>query len=173
MKIWMAVLALIICLAGCGTPPAYETVSDAVIQPDIPKAGQVVLELPEDAGTPAMQSDSGDRLYLCDGYSISIQTMASGDLEKTFRSATGYSFEALSPVQTQLDDMRCYACVWTAAGEGQTQAGRIKLIDDGNYHYVVTVLADADRVAQLQPQIQTLMRSVRIMPASFNPNTGS
>ena len=173
MKIWMAVLALIICLAGCGTPAAYETVSDVVVQADIPKAGQVVLELPEDARTPAMQSDSGDRLYLCDHYSISIQTLSSGDLEKTFRSATGYSFAELSPVQTLQDDMHCYECAWTAAGEGQPQTGRLKLIDDGNYHYVVTVLADADQVAQLQPQIQTLMRSVRIMPSSFNPNTGS
>ena len=173
MKIIIALLALILCLTGCGMAPSYETLSDTYIQQEAPEPLQILLELPEEAGVPTMRIESGDRIYLCDGYWISLQTYPSGDLTGTLRSATGYSAAALQPIQTSLDGMDCYDCAWSSAGEGQTQSGRLRLLDDGDYHYVVTVMADADRFGQLQPQIQTLFRSMRLEPQSFNLNTGS
>ena len=173
MKIIIALLALLLCLNSCAMAPSYETLSDTYIQQQAPEPMQIVLELPEDAGLPTVQADSGDRLYQCDGYWISLQTYPAGDLEKTLQSATGCSMKLLQPLQTRLGGVDCYDCVWAAAGEGQTQSGRLRLLDDGNHHYVVTVMADAEQAGQLQPQIQALFRSVRLELPSFNLNTGS
>lgn len=173
MKLIIAVLALIWCLTGCAGPQSYETLSDTWVAPQIPEPMQIHLELPETAASPTLQTDTGDRLYLCDDYWIALQTVTSGDLERTLQDLTGYSLDALSPVQTMQDGVACYDCAWTLAGEGKTQTGRLRLLDDGNYHYAVSVLADADQAGRLQEQIQALFRSVSLKPAGFNPNTGS
>lgn len=173
MKLLIALLALILCLTGCAAPQSYETLSDTYEIPKTPEPMQVIMELPEDAGLPILQTDTGDRIYLCDDYWIAVQTFSAGDLDKTIRSITGYALAERMPIQTKLDGIDCYDCVWTVAGEGQTQTARLRLLDDGNYHYAVTVLADADEAASLQPGIQTLFRSIRLETPGFNLNTGS
>ena len=173
MKLTVAILALLWCLTGCAGPQTYETLTDTLTIPQDSEPMQIHLELPETAVSPTLQTDTGDRLYLCDGYWIALQTLSSGDLNRSLQELTGYDLEALSPVQTVQDGADCYDCVWTLAGEGQTQTGRLRLLDDGNYHYAVTVIADADQAGRLQDQIGTLFRSVSLEQPSFNPNTGS
>ena len=173
MKITMAILALILCLTGCGSLQTYETLSDVPVEMTQPTPKTVFLELPESSARPVMQSDSGDRLYLCDGYTISVQVFASGDLEKTLREITGHSTAQLQLIKTKQDALACYDCVWTAAGEEGLQTGRLHLLDDGNYHYAVSVMADAALSGQLQSQIGGIMRSICLMEPSELPNTGS
>ena len=73
-------------LAGCGAQPTLETVADEQILPAGASVQQVLLELPKGAQLQTMGPDSLDQLYLCDGFTVSVQTMEAGDLDRTLRS---------------------------------------------------------------------------------------
>ena len=54
---------------------------------------------------------------------------------------------------------RRYECVWVAAGEEEQQVGRMAILDDGNYHYCMTAMADEGDVLQLRDTWQALFDS--------------
>lgn len=170
-KCWIIIAALL--LSGCGAQETWETVADVYVQPVSADMQQLLVDVPQDAHAEAMQNDTGGKLYLCDGFTVSVQTLESGDLEKTLRTVTGYSREALTLIQTQQEDMKRYECVWTAAGEGETQVGRTCVLDDGNYHYAVTVMAGESQSGALAQTWQTIFDSVRLVGADVDLNTGS
>ncbi len=149
-------------LSGCGVQETFETVNDTLMQPEQEPAKQVVLELPEDAAVPAMESDAAGSLYLCDGYFMTVQTVKSGDLNSTIKDATGFDRNVLPIIETTQGDVRRYECVWTAAGETGDQVGRLAVLDDGNYHYVVTVMADASKAGQLTGQWNQLFSALAL-----------
>ena len=66
-----------------------------------------------------------------------------------------------------------YDCVWTAAGEGEDQVGRACILDDGSFHYVVSVMAGQSRSGELQPVWQDIFDSFRLADPSIEFNTGS
>jgi len=134
---------------------------------------QVLIELPEEVANPVLQSSETGRLYICDGYSLSLQTVASGDLEKTLQNTTGFSKDDLQVMETIRDGVKCYECVWAAAGEPQMQVGRACILDDGNYHYVLTAMADAAQAGTLQQTWRPVFASFRVTDAEVNLNTGS
>lgn len=171
-KLWI-VLALGLVLSGCGAQETFETVSDLYAQPVSAILQQVVLDVPQEAAAMVMQSDSEGTMYLCDDYTITVQTFASGDLNKTLQTVTGYEIERLQLMQTRTDNAKRYECVWTAAGEGQTQVGRTCLLDDGSYHYVLTVMAAESRSGELMQTWNALMESFRIASPDMDFNTGS
>ena len=111
--------------------------------------GRIDVKLPEEAAMPVSETDSG-RLYLCRDYEIALQTLSSGDLNGTIRSVTGYGKEELTVLETMRSDMPCYEFTWTCAGETGERIGRGIILDDGNYHYVMTALWDADQTKNLQ-----------------------
>lgn len=153
-------LALV--LSGCGVQETYETVKDTLMQPEQGLAKQVVLALPEDASVPAMQSDVSGSLYLCDGYFVTVQTLESGDLQSTIKDATGFDRNLLPIIETVQGDVYRYECVWTAAGETEEQIGRLAVLDDGSYHYVVTAMADASKAGQLTTKWNQLFSSLTL-----------
>jgi hypothetical protein len=120
--------------------------------------GQITVELPEEAVVPVSESELG-KLYQCDGYEIAVQTLQSGDMDATLRTVTGYSREALTLMQTGAGDVDRWEVVWSCMGETGDRVGRACVLDDGNYHYVLSVLADADRAAELETVISDLFRS--------------
>lgn len=127
-------------LTGC-TPRVYETVSD-VPQYILSQPAQIQLQLPATAAVTTISDGSGNRIYLCEGYSVAVQTFSAGDLDGTIRSITGFSSDALTVLHTKSGDLDRYACAWSCAGE-QQQIGQAVILSDGNYHYAVSVLADA------------------------------
>lgn len=173
MKKLGIVLALGLLLSGCGAQETFETVSDLYAQPVSAVLQQVVLELPDEASATVMQSESAGTMYLCDDYTITVQTMASGDLDKTLQTATGYGKEKLQIMQTRTDNAKRYECVWTSAGEGENQVGRACVLDDGSYHYVLTVMAGEDHAGELMQTWRSLMESYRIVSPDMDFNTGS
>ena len=174
MKKWLVLLAVLgLLLAGCGARETFETVGDVYVQAQTPKMQQVVLDLSRSAAVAVMQSEDGGTLYFCDGYTVTVQTMASGDLNRTLLETTGFPRDSLRPLETSVGEAKRYDCVWTAAGEGEEQVGRAAVIDDGNYHYVVTVMADASDAKDLAGEWQRLLDSVRILPEGMQVNTGS
>ena len=145
-KCWILVLALL--LAGCSRQGALETVSDEYVQLVSAEKWQLVLDIPLDAGVQVMESDDLAKLYFCDNYLVTVQTVSSGDLDKTLRSATGYGEKELNLMKTQQDGLERYECVFVSAGEAETQIGRTCILDDGSYHYVLSVMADAEVTQQ-------------------------
>ena len=157
MKKVCVIFAMVMLLSGCAAQQTFETVGDDYAQQVI--AEQTVhYRLPEDAAYQTVQSEYG-QLYFCDGYEMTVQTMPAGDLNETLRQLTGFPKDDLTVIQTSLTDASKYECVWTAAGEGGDMVGRAVILDDGNYHYCMTVMAMQEHAAQLRDTWKTLIDS--------------
>lgn len=165
------VLGLMLC--GCGAEPVMETLGDAYVQPVSADVGQVLLELPQEAATPTLESTAGGKLYLCGDYEITVQTVAAGDLDKTLKNATGFSREQLTVMETVSSGIKRYECAWSAVGEGTDQVGRAVVLDDGAYHYVLTVMAAAENTGSLAQTWDGILGSFRLATGEYALNTGS
>lgn len=141
-KIWILVLCCLM-LVGCGQVEAAETICDEPEQQVLAAPREVRLNLPGEAVACAMESDSG-RLYLGDGYEVMVQTLSGGDLDATIQALTGFRQEDITVIQTKGDYPRRWEFAWAAAGENGQRVGRGMVIDDGSYHYCLSVLQDAD-----------------------------
>ncbi len=150
MRKWLVWTFMALLLSGCAAQEAMETVSDELAAPALAPQCQILVELPQEAASPAVESDSG-RLYLCEGYEISIQTLESGNLDGTVRSVSGYGKDELTVMHTQQGECDRYDFVWACAGEGGDRIGRAAILDDGSYHYVLMVLGDAETAHANEP----------------------
>lgn len=157
MKYLCIVLILAILLSGCGQTP-LETIADEIID-NRPNSRQISVSIPEDASVFTIENGQNDKLYLCDGYSISMHTFPGGDLNRTFSEATGFSADTLTVVNTEYNDAERYEAAWASVGESGDQLGRIAVIDDGYYHYVLTVVGDAAYMGENSDKVDTLFSS--------------
>ena len=146
-KIAIALLALL--LTGCAAQETMETIADEILQPVMAQPGEILVSLPGETAMPAMESDSG-RMYLASDYEIYIQTLSSGDLSGTIRGVSGYEQEDLTVIHTETDGTDRYEFVWSCVGEKGDRLGRAVILDDGKYHYVMTVLRDAETTVSTQ-----------------------
>ena len=153
---WLLLVALLLC--GCSTREVLETVSDEWIVPVMAQPGEILVDLPGEAAMPAMESDTG-RMYLASDYEIYIQTLEAGDLEKTIQTLSGYDREDLTVMATSADGISRYEFVWTCLGETGERLGRAVVLDDGNYHYTMTVLRNADMTETSQIVWSDVFRS--------------
>ena len=158
MKKTVFLLALVLLLSGCDSE-SYETVSDVYLEPQ-ETAAQLTLALPEDANRVALTNAAAGTAYLCDGYCVTVSTHEAGDLDATLQTATGFTRSQLPVMELQDGENRRYECVWAAAGEGEDQVGRAVVLDDGRYHYCVTVMGQADMAGELSADWQELLNSV-------------
>ena len=173
MKKLLVLLPMMLLLAGCGSQETFETVADVqeVVSP--PAAQQIMVDLPDSARSPVLQSEDMGDIYFCDDYFVTIQTMQNGDLDGTIRSCTGFGKDQLRLIETQNHGVTRYECVWSAAGESGEQVGRLCILDDGNYFYVMTTMADADMAGELQATWQQLFDSMHLLSAEVNLDTAS
>lgn len=170
------VFLLLLCgllLCGCSAQETFETVDDIVAQQVSGQMQQLLIDLPAESALPTLENDGEGTLYLCDGYTLTVQTFAAGDLGKTLRSVTGYEKEQLQLLQTTSASATRYDCVWTAAGESEDQVGRMVLLDDGSFHYVLTAMAGASQMDRLQPVWDGLFRSVELVSSLDEISSGS
>ena len=139
--VWIILTALL--LTGCAQAETGETVADVWEEPvQVWEPREIRLELPGEAVACAMESDTG-RLYLGDGYEVMVQTLPGGDLDATIRSLTGFDREDITVMQTGQEPKR-WEFAWAAAGERGERVGRGVVLEDGSYHYCLSVLQDAD-----------------------------
>lgn len=143
MKKWIIWMVFPLLLCGCGAQETFETIADEQVLTVMAQPRQITVELPEDAVAPVLDSE-GEQVYLCDGYDIIIEILSSGDLSGTIQSLSGYAKEDLTVMETQWQDVTRYEFVWAAAGENGDRLGRAVILDDGDYHYCMTLLRDAD-----------------------------
>ena len=139
--LWMMVLAVLLC--GCKAEETLETVSDEWMVPAMAQPREISVRLPENTVLPVMEQD-GRRLYMGQDYEIMVETLASGDLNDTIRTISGFEKEQLTILETNQADTDRYDFVWTTTGEQGHRLGRAVVLDDGNYHYCMTVLRDAE-----------------------------
>ena len=88
-----------------------------------------------------------------------MKTVTFFDTREELRELTGFDREDLTVIQTAITDASKYECVWTAAGEGGDMVGRAVILDDGNYHYCMTVMAMQEQAAELRDTWKTLIDS--------------
>ena len=143
----LMIIALLLC--GCGAEQTFETVADEMVQQVMAQPREVSLTLPEETLLPAMESD-GRTLYLCSGYDVAVQTFSGGDLDATVRQVSGFGAEELTIMETKAGDYQCYEFVWTAATDLGEQVGRAMILDDGNFHYVLSTVAPAKNAQEYQ-----------------------
>lgn len=163
MKKCGILLFTILMLTGCHREQPMETVSDELLVPVLAPSQELVVSIPEGAAEQVISSNDDRQLYFCDGYSLEIQTLAGGDLEKTIQSVSGYRPENLTVVKTRIDGTKKAQWVWHSAGEGGDQLGRAVVLDDGKYHYCVSVMADATTCGQLEEEWETVFASVTLV----------
>lgn len=161
-KTFIACLVILL-LAGCSRPKDFETLADNYIEPYQEEAWQILLKYPPEAATAVLESEDAGKLYLCDGYTLTVQTLESGDLNRTLKEVTGFTKDALMVIGTVQNSLKRYDCAWTAASEGEEQICRAAILDDGNYHYVISVMADYGRVGALQEVWQGIFDSFTIV----------
>ena len=161
MKKCILWLPLLLLLWGCGEQEVFEQVQD-VYQVMALQPGILSVDIPADAVVTAMGSGQEDTIYFCDGYTLAVQTMSGGDLSKTVAELTGFLPEQLTVFPIPDESVKRYALAWTCAGEGGDQVGRMILLDDGAFHYAVTVMCPAETAGKCSAAWDALLDSVKI-----------
>lgn len=149
VKKGLCLIFVCLLLSGCGAEQTMETVADEWVEEVMAPAREILVELPEEAAAPAAENADG-RIYLCSDYEIEIHTMPGGDLDATIRNLCGYDRDALTVISSNPQGLKRYDFVWTAVGEGGDRIGRAVILDDGTYHYTMTVLRTAESVERSQ-----------------------
>lgn len=172
-KVCVLMLALFL-LAGCSGQKEMETVMDSAVQPEKAAMKEMVFTLPDSASSEVIASENSDQVFFCDGFILTKQIKESGDLHKTFQEATGYPYEQLSVMETLQNEMKRYDCVWTAVGENGDEIGRCAVLDDGSYHYILTVQSEAENAGVLTEAVwNPLFSSFSLEDAEETVNSGS
>ena len=160
MIVLMTVLGL---LSGCGAAETYELVTDEPVQQVSAQPREMHFFLAEETAMPAMETDSG-KLYLCGEYDVMSQIFDGGDLERTIRQVSGFSPNDLTVIQTESENVKKTEFVWTSAAEEGHRICRATILDDGNYHYVLSIMSDAENAGELAETWQQIMDSFNIAP---------
>ena len=155
----ICILALL--LTGCAAQPV-ETVSDIYVEQISAVAKQIIMDLPEEAALPVMEGSNGEKLYLCKGYEVRVQTLASGNLDNVLQEVTGYGEDRLTVIKTAAGPYSRYDCSWSSTGAEGELVGRTAVIDDGNYCYCVTALASSGDTNELKQQWQHVFSSLQL-----------
>ena len=88
-KLWI-IAACVFLLSGCAQPENLETVADPVVTPEIPEPMAAVFNTPLEAVQQTVAEETAGQLYICDGYTLTLQTVPGGDIQQTLRNATGF-----------------------------------------------------------------------------------
>ena len=140
---------LLLFLTGCGSQETFETVADVLDAPAAPQPRQILVDLPGEEGQEVLETPAG-QLYLSEDYEIGVEVLSSGDLDATLKAICGRKREELTVMETAADGVKRYEFVWAAAGENGDQLGRGTILDDGNYHYCLTVQRPAEGTGDTQ-----------------------
>ena len=152
----------VLLLCGCKRQETMETIADEILLPVMAQPRDISVELPGETALPVVENDAG-RLYLCNEYEIVLQTLDAGDLGRTMQTLSGMALEDLTVMETQAEDGKRYEFVWTSAGEGGEQLGRAVVLDDGTYHYCLSVLRNADKADKSQTNWNRVFQSFKLV----------
>ena len=144
-RVLIALTALM--LTGCAGEETFETVSDDLVQSASAEIREVFLSLPPEAATPVLEEE-GNCIYICGDYEIYRQTLEAGDLNATVQAVSGYASDDLTVIETMQGACKRYDFVWASTGEVGDRVGRACILDDGHYHYCLSVMGDAETAGE-------------------------
>ncbi len=171
MKKCIIISFALLALCGCSTQRDYETVSDEIVTPVMAEPMEICVDLPVEATAQVMEGNGA--LYIAEDYTICIQTFAGGNLGETIKFSTGFDSDRLVIIETKQNGVSRYESAWTCLGEQGEQVGRMAILDDGSYHYVMTVLTDADNAGLRQEELQSVFLSFHLAEPGSIVNSGS
>lgn len=154
------IMSMMVC--GCSARQTVERVCDELLLPAMMPMGQLQIQLPDGALKETMSDETEGAMYLYDNYCVTVQTMEGGDLDGTIRELCGFRKDDLTLMKTELEDLKRYDWIWSCMGEGGCQIGRGAILDDGNYHYCLTVMADEAVAASLDAQWDAIFSSITV-----------
>ena len=160
MKKICFILAMAFLLSGCSLQ-TFEQVEDPNDVQAMATPASLSIDLPESAAACAMQNSTGS-LYFCGDYDIAVEVLHSGNLDQTIRSLTGFGREELDVIQTVRKGAVCYEGAWSAAGESGDHVGRFLVLDDGSFHYCVSIIALAASAASCTLEWNAVLSSVAL-----------
>lgn len=158
MKILCVVFGLLILLSGCAAQDTLETLGNVLSEQDMLTPAEVDFLIPQGEEVEVIRGETGS-LYLCDGYEIAVEILASGNLSKTVETLSGFDRSSLTVMETGTSDLGRFECVWTSAGEAGDQVGRTVILDDGKFHYCLTLTTPAEESGGLQETWQEIISS--------------
>ena len=145
-------------LSGCGSVETFETLGE-ISFPDTPGVHRnISFSVPKEAAASVAYGENG-QLYVCEGYELWVQTLPGGNMTRTVKAVSGYDCEDLTVLEQQTDGVKRYDFAWTSAGEEGAMIGRAAVLDDGNYHYVLTAMCDALDAGELRTTWDTAFQS--------------
>ena len=158
MKFFCVILTVLLLLCGCSAEPTFETLGPVLDHQGTAEPKRISVLLPADAAATVMAGGNG-KLYFCDGYEVMAETLEAGDIGKTLKSVTGYPSESMTVLETSVSEVKRYECAWTAVAETGDIVGRAVILDDGSYHYVLSVMAPAQEAGSLHSTWDELFAS--------------
>ena len=158
----LAWILAVLLLTGCGETQTFETVTDEPVIRTSAEPREIYFQLAEEPVMPAMESDSG-KIYLCGDYDVMLQTLEAGDLRKTVEQVSGFSMDDLTVIRTESGDIQKYEFVWSSNSEEGTGIGRATILDDGNYHYVLSATVSADLIEEYQEIWNGIFESFKLI----------
>ena len=161
MKKILLVILCLLCFSGCTAQETMETVTDELAISAGAVAAEVTISF-ENEDAALFSGADGSKLYLFDGYCVVVQTLEGGDIAKSVHAITGFAKENLTVMQTEKDGLTSYEYVWCTTGEREDQICRGMILDDGAYHYAVTVMADYTQAGAMQDTWETVLDSVML-----------
>lgn len=157
LKKVLLVLMVLFLLTAC-SEPVYETLGNVVHVGGNPaQPRQVLLSFPEDASLLTMSGE--ERLYLCDGYTMTLQNCDAGDLGATVLWLTGKKLTDITMLETVCGDHKRKDFVWITNTEEGQQVCRGAILDDGVFHYCLTVMAPGEDAVDLRQTWNALFSS--------------
>ena len=160
MKIVWWILAAALLLCGCAQAPTFETLGDDIEAPVMQQQKQVSLTIPD--ASEKIQGSTGT-IYICKDYTVTVEVLSSGNIGATMQSIAGFGPEDLTVLETSASDVTRYAFTWAAAGEGGDVVGNAAVLDDGVWHYCVTVLYNASDASRVQNVWNRILSSVKLV----------
>ena len=128
----------------------------------------ILVDLPGDVLAPVLKTE-GEQVYLCQDYENIIETRSAGDLPATVEAISGFSPDEVTMVTSTQENQERHEFVWACVGEAGDRIGRAVILDDGSYHYCMSVLRDAKSQKVSQISWDDVFSSFRI--AQETPGT--
>lgn len=162
MKRMILLFLVLLLLTGCGVAETFETVTDEPVCEVLAQPREMHFFLAEESVLPVMETE-GRKLYLCGEYDVMSQILEGGDLDRTIRQVSGFSPEDLTVIQTGSGDVEKTEFVWTNSTEEGQKICRATILDDGNYHYVLSATVFADKIEEYQEILNGIFETFELV----------
>lgn len=150
-------------LGGCASEPVYETIGNAMEDTrPVSAPGTIELTLPEDAQMQVIDDEYGSKSYRIGDWEVWTQICDGGDINATLEQLTGISAEALTVMEYRLQDMPCSEVAWITTTDEGSLVCRTAVLDDGNYHYCISLMMPEEEAEVLGESFGALLEGAVI-----------